>query len=110
MKHLFLIVCLLLLVSISSCTKEKSDNPEQLPEWIQAKVTEVISEFNLCESTNVEIINFEGKTYYNISCAIWNCIYCQLFDEQGNRPVWNSTEWNDFFANNKEIKVVPACQ
>lgn len=73
------------------------------------KVAEVISEFNRCELTNVEIINFEGKTYYNISCAIWNCIYCQLFDEKGNHPIWNSNEWNDFLANKKVIKTVPAC-
>lgn len=110
MKQFFLFACIFLLLGVLACDKKNEDiSTDQLPEWLQAKVTEVNSEFNHCESIFVEVINFEGKTYYNIRCILWNCIYCQLFDGQGNRPVWNSTEWNDFLAKQKVVETVPAC-
>jgi len=110
MKHPFLIICLLLLGSIFSCTKEKSDHPDQFPVWLQAKIMEITSENDLCKYTHIEIIKFEGKFYYNIRCDVWNCIYCQVFDEQGNKIQWNSETLNIFLANNEVIKTLPACQ
>jgi hypothetical protein len=57
----------------------------------------------------VTIIEYHEKTYYHVYCGIWLCMYCQLFDEQGNRPTWNTDEWNGFLANQKVIKTLPAC-
>jgi hypothetical protein len=37
-------------------------------------------------------------------------MYCELFDEQGNRPVWDSKGWEDFFAKKKDLQTVPACK
>jgi hypothetical protein len=37
-------------------------------------------------------------------------MYCQLFDDHGNRPTWDEKVWNDFFTNQKVITKVPACQ
>jgi hypothetical protein len=110
MKHLFLIACLLLLASIFSCTKEKPDKTEQLPKWLQAKITELIPDQKSCWITDVTIIEYKGERYYYVYCGLWSCMYCQLFDENGNRPAWETNQWNDFLANKKEIKVVPACQ
>jgi hypothetical protein len=110
MKRFFIFACMLLVLGVLSCDKKDEDNStDQLPEWLQAKIAEVTAESNRCDLINVEIFNFKGKTYYNISCLFWNCVYCQLFDEQGNRPAWNTTEWDDFLARKKGIKTVPAC-
>ena len=110
MKRLIFYLNLLIILLILSCNKEETNNSDQLPEWLQAKIAELVSDQNLCKITDVKVIEYKEKRYYHLYCGIWSCMYCQLFDQQGNRPVWETTEWNDFFANKKEIKVVLACQ
>jgi len=111
MKRLFLFVGVFLILGNLSCDKKDEEtNPDQFPGWLQSKITELTSPQNLCEITDVTIIEYNGKTYYHVYCGLWSCMYCQLFDEKGNRPAWETNQWNDFFAKKKEIKVVPACQ
>jgi hypothetical protein len=112
MKRILLYTCIVLLIGVLSCNKDNDEiaTPSQFPEWLQAKITELVPEDNLCKLTDVTIIEYKGKTYYHIYCGIWSCMYCQLFDEQGNRPTWETSEWNDFFANQKEIQTLPACE
>jgi len=110
MKRLFLFVGVFLILGVLSCDKKDEEtNPDQFPEWLQTKITEITSKQNICSITNVTIIEYQGKRYYNIYCGLWSCVYCQFFDEKGNRPTWESNQWNDFFANKKDVKVVPAC-
>jgi hypothetical protein len=109
-KRLFLFVGVFLILGVLSCDKKDEEtNPDQFPEWLQTKIKELTSEFDLCEITNVTIIEYNGKKYYHVYCGIWSCMYCQLFDENGYRPDWETTDWNDFSANKKEIKTLPAC-
>jgi hypothetical protein len=110
MKRSSAIFLIVFLLGIDSCKKEETSVSDQFPEWLQAKITELTSEFNLCEYTNVEIIEYKGELYYNISCGAWNCIYCQIFDQNGNRRTWTTGEMPDFLTNKKLIKTVPACQ
>ena len=109
MNRFTTILLIFFLLGLDSCKKEENQAPDQFPEWLQTKITELTSESNLCKFTDVTIIEFQEKRYYHIYCGVWSCMYCQLFDEQGNRPTWDNVEWNDFFANKKEIKIVPAC-
>jgi hypothetical protein len=108
-NRFYVILLFVFLLGMDSCKKEEDSNPDQFPGWLQAKITELTSEFNLCQYTDVTFIEYKGQKYYHVYCGVWSCMYCQLFDEQGNRPVWETSEWNDFFANKKEIKTVPAC-
>jgi predicted nucleic-acid-binding Zn-ribbon protein len=110
MNRFSIILLVVFLLGIDSCKKEENSAPDQFPEWLQSKITELTSEFDLCKYTDVTIIEFQGKKYYHVYCGVWSCMYCQLFDEDGVRPNWDTNGWNDFFANKKEIKVVPACQ
>ena len=110
-RVLIFVVTVFLFLVVLSCHKEKDpNNAENSPVWLQQKITELIPEQNLCEITTVTTIEYNGKKYYHIYCAIWSCMYCQLFDEQGNRPAWDANGWNDFFAKKKDIQTVPACQ
>ena len=102
----FLIV---LFIGIGSCKKDENAVSDQIPQWLQAKVTELTSEFNLCNYTNVEIIEYRGEHYYNINCALWNCIYCYIYDKNGNRLIWTTNEMQDFYTGKKLIKTLPAC-
>jgi len=103
-------ITLLLLFSITACHKEDTSVSEEFPEWLQAKITELVPDQNLCKITDVTIIEFKGEKYFHVYCGIWSCMYCQLFDKNGNRPAWESNVWNDFFANQKVLKTVPACR
>jgi hypothetical protein len=110
MIRLFLLVDIILILAVLSCdNKDEETNPDQFPGWLQTKIVELTSEFDLCEITDVTIIEYNGKTYYHVYCGLWSCMYCHLFDEKGNSPNWESSQWNDFFAHKKEIKTVPAC-
>lgn len=110
MKQLFLFACLCLILSTLSCDKkDEITDDDQFPAWLQTKITELTSEFDLCKMTDVTIIEYKGERYYHIYCGLWSCMYCQLFDEHGNKPNWSNNDFNDFLANKKEIKVLPAC-
>ena len=110
MRRLFLFVGVFLILGVLSCNKKDEEtNPDQFPEWLQTKITEITSKQNICSITDVTIIEYQGKRYYNIYCGLWSCVYCQFFDEKGNRPTWDSNGWNDFSTNQKVIKILPAC-
>lgn len=109
MNRFTAILLLVFLLGMDSCKKEETSAPDQFPVWLQTKITELISSQNLCEITDVTIIEYKGKTYYHIYCGLWSCSHCQLFDDKGNHAVWENNEFNDFLKSGKVIKVLPAC-
>ncbi len=110
MTRLLHFVCIFLLLGVLACDKKDEDTTtDQLPEWLQEKITELVPDQKSCWITDVTIIEYKGERYYHVYCGLWSCMYCQLFDKNGNRPSWETNQWNDFFTNKKEIKVVPAC-
>jgi thioredoxin-related protein len=110
MKRFFLFACLCLTLSTISCDKkDEITDVNQYPVWLQTKITELTSEFNLCEMTDVTIIEYKEKRYYHIYCGLWSCSYCQLFDDKGNYAVWETNEFANFLKSGKVIKVLPAC-
>ena len=110
MNRFTIIILIAFLIGLDSCKKEETPTPEQFPEWLQAKIAEITSQQNICSITDVTIFEYNGKRYYNSYCGLWSCVYCQFFDEKGNRPTWDSNEWNKFHDNQKVIKTVPACK
>jgi len=107
MKRL-LFICLLIGLSILSCKKE-----EELivfPTQLQTEIDEMISSSPyLCDISRVEVTEFEGKRYYNFYCDIWSCMYCHFYDEDGNAPDWDAEKWNQYLAEKKPVKTMPAC-
>ena len=111
MKRLLFLTCIIILIGIQACNKkEVSPGTLEFPGWLQLKIAELVPEKNMCQITNVTLIEYNGKKYYHIYCGIWSCMYCQLFDEQGIRPAWDSSVWDDFMTNKKELWTVPACK
>lgn len=107
-RYLMIFLLTIPLWAGNSCKKEEFS--DQIPEWLQQKIPELIPDQKLCEITDITIYRFEGKTYYNVYCMIWSCMYCQFFDENGNRPQWNQKEWENFHSGSKEVKKVKACE
>jgi hypothetical protein len=111
MRRLFLFYGIFLLLSFLSCDKKDlNTGPEEFPAWLQLKIAELVTPFSICNITDVTIIEYNGKKYYHIYAGLWSCMYCQLFDEQGNRPDLDNKGWEDFFAKKKDIQTVPACK
>lgn len=111
MKRSVLFICIFTFLFAISCHKEAETNvSKEIPAWLQLKIKELLPEQALCEISAVTFIEYNGKLYYHLYCGIWSCMYCQFFDEQGNRPVWSSEVWQDFEAKKREILVVPACK
>ena len=106
MKRL-LFICLIIGFSVTACKKE--EEPIVFPNWLQTQIDEVTSNENMCDICRVTISEFEGKLYYNFYCDLWSCAYCHFYDEDGNVPDWDVDQWNQYFAQKKEIRTVPAC-
>jgi hypothetical protein len=110
MKNLLLTgIAAVFLLTVLSCHKEEITSRDQFPEWLNEKINELVPGHPLCEMTDISVIRYNGKTYYNIYCGIWSCMYCQLYDGKGNHPNWDDKTWNDFLKNQKVIEKVPAC-
>lgn len=110
MKRFVHIACLFLLIAVLSCQdKDEISSSGPYPKWLQLKITELISKGNECQVTDLTIYEFKGKKYYHIYNGLWSCMYCELYDESGNHPTWNQEEGDNFYANKKELKTIPAC-
>jgi hypothetical protein len=97
-------------LALFSChKKEEITVSKEFPGWLRIKIAGLIPDEPLCKISEVTTIQYKGKIYYHVYCGLWSCMYCQLFDEQGNRPDWKDEDWQDFFANKKELRTDPAC-
>jgi len=111
MRRLILFAGIICSLCFLSCNKKEIiSGPEQFPVWLQTKINEVVTPFGICNITNVTIIEYNGGKYYHIYAGLWSCAYCELFDEKGNRPVWDGKGWGDFYTKKKDIQTVPACK
>jgi hypothetical protein len=109
MKRLVLFSCIVLIMGVLSC-KKKLNEPipaYPIPEWLQSKITELPP--GTCQWTSVNIIEYQGKRYYNIYPMVSSCLYCDLYDINGNYQTWDSNQWNDFYKNLTVVKTLPAC-
>lgn len=111
MSRLICLCCTLIFLMFYSCHKnEETTVTKEIPPWLQLKVAALVPEPALCEITEITFIQYNGKNYFHVYCGIWSCMYCQLFDEQGNRPDWSNEVWQDFFTKKRDIQTVPACR
>ena len=107
MKYLFILWIMLNLL-FAACKDDEKD-PVVLPEAIQQVVNESETDNDLCEICNVEIFEFEGKHYYNLYCAHWSCLYCNLYDENGDLVSGEDFNFSGFLEQKKLIGKVPMC-
>jgi len=111
MKRFLLISSLILWIgAFTSCDKNEYETLEELPGWLQKKITEIIPDQKTCSICDVTIIRYNGKIYFHLYCGFWSCVYCHFYDEKGNRPDWDQNTWNEFYAHHEVVKTLPACK
>lgn len=96
-----------LLFIFFACKKDQSENR---PDWLSDKVSEVISSEDICYITTVSVFEYNKNYYYNIYCGFWSCLYCHLYDANGNKPDWDDETHKLFIEKKVLIEEYPACE
>ncbi len=109
MKYLFALWLILNFVLVA-CDKDDDLEPVVFPETVQAVINELRQNEGLCDICNVEIIEYKGKTYYNLYCGHWSCSHCEFYDEEGVKVDWGQDIFQDFFDTHEIVRIIPMCQ
>ena len=99
----FLAVILFLI----SCQKEEVV-VSQVPDWF-VPIIQNLENSGQCFDCSITRITYNNKTYYHLYCGLWSCMYCNLFDSQGNLVEWKEGEFDDFLKNKKDDTVIWQC-
>lgn len=92
---------------LAACQKEQI---EQRPKWLSEKVDSVLFDKDLCNITTVTVFQFKGAYYYHIYCGVWSCMYCHIYDGEGNEISLNDETFANFMEENEKIDEFPACE
>lgn len=110
MRQILIPICFALCLVLFSCDKKDDLKvPTELPEWMQQKVSEVITDQKLCSITNVTIFQYKNDLYYHLYCGLWSCMYCHLYNSKGEKVDGNSIDFEAFLKEKKELQTIPAC-
>jgi hypothetical protein len=112
MKQLSLFACIFLLFGILSCDKKEEIINEEYPSWLIqsiAKMKQSFSREDLCTQYYITTMEYKGKRYYRTWWTFSSCSNCNLYDQYGNTPSWDSDTTQDFWKNVKFIKEETAC-
>ena len=111
MKQLFILWILVNLLLVA-CNKNSDDEMEleAFPGSLELAINDLRSQDNLCDICTVEIIEFNNKKYYHLYCQIWSCLYCNVYDVDGNKVTFDQNNWESFIETHKVIRTVPMCR
>ncbi|MBT3385468.1 MAG: hypothetical protein HN778_19120 [Prolixibacteraceae bacterium] len=105
MKNLYPI--LFLFIFLVSCEKEENTISE-IPEWLQSQIEE-LENSEYCFDCSLTKITFNNEFYYHIYCGFWSCMYCKLYDPNGELIDWSSDNFNNFLSEKKDEVVLWTC-
>ena len=106
MKNIYLITFLLLL--FFSCKKEETTTNKDIPNWLLPKI-ESLENSGQCYSCSVTRITFESEYYYHLYCGLWSCVYCQVYDKNGELVDWSNTKFSDFLEKKTDETIIWKC-
>ena len=102
-----LIFLFLICILFVSCQKEETPKPD-VPDWFIPQIEELESSGE-CYSCTITQITFNNKLYYELYCGYWSCMYCHLYDGEGELVDWEIEEFNNFLENKNSEKVIWNC-
>lgn len=106
MKKIIPIVFSLLLI-VSACSENDSDFR---PEWLSDKISEILTEKDSCELTSITVYSFNEELFYNIYCGYWSCMFCHLYDADGNKVELGEEKFENFHKVSKVVDEFSACE
>ncbi len=101
MKKLFLF--LLALLIFCTCEKQSSDNRN--PEWLDELILEMEGNPYYFGSY-ISRYTWNGDFFYEITIPVSSCMYCDIYDIDGNRINWQENDINDYLENRKDKVLI----
>ena len=106
MSRLFFIILVLVLFQFS-CNKEETP-PLEVPDFLHPQIEE-LENSGECYGCTITKISFNNSFYYHLYCGYWSCMYCNLYDNNGNLVQWEQEEFSDFLENKTVEQVIWKC-
>ena len=95
-------------VFLLSCQKEDSSGNE-IPDWFKSQI-EQLEKSGTCFDCSITKIVYKQEIYYHLYCRIWSCMYCNLYNSNGNLVKWDQEKFSDFIKNKREEAVIWKCK
>jgi len=102
----YLLFSSLLLLFLVSCQKEELN--EEIPEWFYPRI-EALENSGECYGCTLTKILYNNSIYYDLYCGYWSCMYCNLYDSNGNLVEWDVDDFNNFLENKKDEEIIWRC-
>ena len=89
-RRIVIISCLFLIVVLITCNVESSkvvfDYERDTPAWLKEKIDSISSSTgHYYDLTKVYRYNWNESFVYHFSVPLSSCIYCELYDHDGNK-------------------------
>jgi hypothetical protein len=98
------IISLFLLVACLSCEKYSIPDFPENPAWLEERIAEIKSGTNY--GIKIDVYFWKEAYYYHILNIISSCHFCEFYDYEGVKTIWQETEMEDFFKTGKRIGTV----
>lgn len=108
MLKIFFITSLFIL-AFSGCRKdtlvEPFDYERDTPVWLKEKI-DSMSVDNFFAGTKIFRYEWKRNFMYHIMIPLSSSVYCELYDQSGNRPQLDQVEFQDFLKNKKNEIII----
>ncbi len=101
MKKLIIILLIPVFVIISSC----SDDDNLVPDWLRPKIAQMEAD-PVYAGVTVYRHDYKQTQIYNVDAPLRNCIYCEMYDSNGNALNWTEEELNDYLNLRTNEKII----
>lgn len=104
LKHMYVLLIVFSGIFIYGCQKDTSPVNET-PTWLNNYI-ENIKEDPSYYGTVITRYEWKKKYYYDVDIPISSCIICDVYNQYGERMLWNDSSATDFVNNRKNGFVI----
>jgi len=100
-------VFLFCLIIISSCIRDNSifNASDQNPEWLTQLISKIEND-NYYFGAVIYRHQWHSKFYYHLMVPLDSCIYCRVYDANGNIIEWSDESFQDYIDNRRNEVVI----
>ena len=93
----------LLILFAFSCEKESHE--DENPGWLNEFIREIEDDpfYNL---SSIVRWKYLGDYYYEVDNPVSSCLYCEIYDIEGNQVSWSFEELDSFLENRTDRKLI----
>jgi hypothetical protein len=92
----------LLFFLVLSCEKEEKLPPN--PAWLNTMISQL--ERSPLPGISIYAYKWNEKYYYHVQNPISSCLFCEIYNYDGERVTFTDDEFSDFANNGKRIRAV----